>query len=81
VSDACPHEYVSPRRICDTGGLGGVSCFIAPQQVNSGDLVDLKLNVDIGDCEQGWGNCLDNECLKDINNNNCVKHGVAVAPL
>lgn len=52
---------------------------ITPQHVNSGDLVDLKLSVDIGDCEQGWGNCLDNEYFKEINNNNSVKHGVAVA--
>lgn len=51
---------------------------VTPQHVNNGDLVDLKLSVDIGDCEQGWGNCLDNECLDDTNNNNSVKDELAV---
>lgn len=52
---------------------------VTPQHVNNGDLVDLKLSVDIGDCEQGRGNCLDNECLDDIKDNNSVKRRVAVA--
>ena len=50
-----------------------------PQHVNNGDVVDLKLSVDIGDCEQGRGNLLDNECLNDIKDNNSVKHRVTVA--
>ena len=49
------------------------------QHVNNGNLDDLKLSVDIGDCEQGWDNCLDNKCLNDTNNNNSVIDGLEVA--